>query len=55
MKLPGFLKRFKLDRRTARPDLMAGVVLGHSRDHRRPAQTGSAEPPPVSLPAARVR
>ncbi len=28
MKLPGFFKRFKFDRRTARPDLMAGVVLG---------------------------
>jgi len=28
MKLPGLFKRFKFDRRTARPDLMAGVVLG---------------------------
>ena len=28
MKLPGFFKRFKLDRKTARPDLVAGVVLG---------------------------
>ena len=28
MKLPGFFKRFKFDRRTVRPDLTAGVVLG---------------------------
>ena len=28
MKLPGFVKRIKFDRRNARPDLMAGVVLG---------------------------
>ncbi len=28
MKLPGFFKRFKFDKRTVRPDLTAGVVLG---------------------------
>ena len=28
MKLPGFFKRLKFDRKTARPDLIAGVVLG---------------------------
>ncbi len=28
MRLPGFFKRFKVDRRTVRPDLTAGVVLG---------------------------
>ncbi len=28
MKLPGIFKRFKFDRKNARPDLIAGVVLG---------------------------
>ena len=28
MKLPGLFRRFKLDRKTVRPDAMAGVVLG---------------------------
>jgi SulP family sulfate permease len=28
MKLPGFLKRVRIDRRTVRPDLMSGLVLG---------------------------